>query len=80
MPVYNASKYLNEAIDSILMQSYKDFELIVINDGFKDNSLDILLSYENKDKRIKVINQKNQGVLKTRLELIIIQMVNTLYL
>lgn len=70
MPVYNASSYLTPAIDSILKQDIKDFELIMVNDGSKDNSLDILLNYEAKDKRVKVINNKNQGVLKTRLELI----------
>ena len=42
VPVYNASKYINDCIDSILNQTYKDFELILINDGSSDNSLNII--------------------------------------
>ena len=62
MPVYNTEKYLKEAIDSVLNQSFKDFELICINDGSTDNSPEILENYKKKDKRIKIINQKNQGL------------------
>lgn len=66
VPVYNQEKYIGRCIDSILSQTISDFELILIDDGSKDKSLDILRKYEKKDKRIKVINQKNMGVAKTR--------------
>ena len=61
MPVYNEEKFLDEAIQSILNQTFKDFEFILINDCSTDNSLKIMESY--KDKRIKLINnKKNKGV------------------
>ena len=60
MPVYNGAKYLNESIDSILQQTFSDFEFIIINDGSTDNSLEIIKSYN--DERIVLINQENQGV------------------
>ena len=63
MPVYNAQKYLNKAIDSILAQTYKDFEFIIINDGSTDNSLQIIKKYQKKDKRIIVKNKKNKGIV-----------------
>ena len=64
MPVYNDAPYLNEAIDSILDQSFSNFEFIIINDGSTDNSLEIIKSY--RDKRIILIqNEKNQGIAKT---------------
>ena len=60
MPVYNGEKYVEEAIKSILNQKFTDFELIIINDGSTDNSLNIIQSF--KDRRIKIINQeKNLG-------------------
>lgn len=61
-PVYNTEQYLCQCIDSVLVQSYTNFELILINDGSKDNSLNICNNYELKDKRVKVIHQENQGV------------------
>ncbi|WP_187774863.1 glycosyltransferase family 2 protein [Pedobacter sp. BS3] len=64
MPVYNAEKYLKESIESILNQSYPDFEFIIINDGSTDDSLNIIQSYQEQDKRIKIINQSNQGISK----------------
>lgn len=60
MPVYNAEKYLPQAIESILNQSFSDFEFVIVNDGSTDRSEEIILSY--KDARIKLINQKNGGV------------------
>lgn len=66
VPIYNSEKYISRCIDSILNQSFIDYELILINDGSKDKSLDIIKEYEKKDKRIKVIDQKNEGVSKTR--------------
>jgi glycosyltransferase involved in cell wall biosynthesis len=63
LPVYNADRFLSLAIESILNQTYKNFELIAIDDGSRDNSLDILKKYAKKDKRIKIIhNQKNQNI------------------
>jgi glycosyltransferase involved in cell wall biosynthesis len=61
MSVYNGESYLAEAINSILNQTYKDFEFIIVNDGSTDNTLNIIKSY--KDPRIKIINQGNQGLV-----------------
>lgn len=61
VPVYNAEKYLRRCVDSIIAQTYIDWELIAINDGSVDNSLEILREYEKKDSRIKVIHQENAG-------------------
>ncbi|MDE6218031.1 MAG: glycosyltransferase [Muribaculaceae bacterium] len=64
MPAYNAEKYLREAIDSILSQTYTDFELIIINDGSKDSTKEIILSYT--DPRIVYIeNEQNSGICVT---------------
>lgn len=64
MPVYNGEKYLKGAIDSVFSQTFNDFELIIINDGSSDNSLEIIKSYS--DKRLKLINnEKNQGLIKS---------------
>lgn len=60
-PVYNTEKYLRECIESVLNQSFQDFELILINDGSPDNSYKILEEYEKKDSRIKVITKENEG-------------------
>ncbi|MEO5690820.1 MAG: glycosyltransferase family A protein [Candidatus Saccharimonadales bacterium] len=65
MPVYNAERYLEQAIESILAQSYTDFEFIIINDGSTDKSWDIITSYAEQDPRIKSINQQNKGVVET---------------
>ncbi len=63
MPVYNAEKYLRQAIDSILAQTFTDFELVIVNDGSIDNSERIIKSYT--DKRIVYIKQENQGVARS---------------
>ena len=64
MPVYNCEKFLNRSIDSILNQTFDNFEYIIINDGSTDNSLNIIKSY--KDKRIKIINNsKNIGISRS---------------
>lgn len=61
IPVYNSSKYIKECINSVINQSYKNLEIIIVNDKSTDNSLSIINSF--KDKRIKVINlDKNSGV------------------
>lgn len=61
MPVYNAGKYLSEAIESILAQDFTDFELIAINDGSTDSSAHILEHYQKRDKRVRVYHQVNLG-------------------
>lgn len=64
MPVYNGGKYLREAIDSILCQTFNDFVFLIIDDGSTDNSANIIKSYE--DKRIVfLVNEKNIGISKT---------------
>lgn len=63
MSVYNCEKYLKQSVDSILNQSYKDFEFIIINDGSTDRSREILESY--KDDRIRLFNNKNKGLTKS---------------
>ena len=79
LPVYNAQKYLAEAIESILSQTLKDFELILINDASTDNTLTIINSFKKKDKRIRVIHNKknllmaqslNLGIKKAKADLI----------
>ena len=61
IPVYNTAEYLEKCLNSILCQSLSDIEVICINDGSTDNSLDILNVYAQKDKRIIIVNQKNAG-------------------
>ncbi len=63
MSVYNSEKYLQEAVDSILNQTFKDFEFIIINDGSTDRTKEILESYQ--DHRIILINQENMGLTKS---------------
>ena len=64
VPIYNAEKYLNKCIDSLVNQTKKELEFILVNDGSTDSSEDIIKSY--KDKRIKYFKNKNQGIGKTR--------------
>lgn len=66
IPVYNVEKYLAECLNSVLNQTLDDIELICIDDGSTDGSLELLNEYGCKDKRVKVITQKNMGVGKTR--------------
>ena len=66
IPVYNIEDYISECIESILNQSYANLEIICINDGSKDKSLNIIEYYALKDERIFVINQKNQGLSVAR--------------
>lgn len=66
VPVYNAEKYICRCIDSILNQTYKNFEVILIDDGSTDNSLEILKGYALKDIRLKVLSQKNSGPSSAR--------------
>ena len=66
IPVYNAEKYLNKCIDSILNQSFKDFELLLIDDGSKDLSGKICDKYAEVDERVKVFHIQNGGPAKAR--------------
>ena len=66
IPVYNMEKYLRECLNSVTEQSLKDIEIILINDGSTDNSIQIIREYEQKDSRIVVIDKKNEGVGKAR--------------
>ena len=66
IPVYNMEKYLNRCINSVINQTYKNLEIILVNDGSTDNSADICNYFLNKDSRIKVINKKNGGLSDAR--------------
>lgn len=66
VPVYNVEKYIKQCIESIMAQTYKNLEIILINDGTKDNSGIICDNYAKKDSRIKVIHQKNMGLSGAR--------------
>jgi glycosyltransferase involved in cell wall biosynthesis len=70
MPVYNGERYIKEAIESILDQTFEDFELIIVNDGSNDKTLQIIKQYAAKDERIKVISRQNKGVSASRNEAI----------
>ena len=61
IPVYNVENYLNQCLDSVINQSFKEIEIICVNDGSSDNSLAILESYGKSDDRIRIIDQENQG-------------------
>jgi len=66
VPVYNTEKYLDRCITSIINQTFRDIEILLINDGSTDNSLKILLEYAKKDKRVRIINQVNKGLSAAR--------------
>ncbi len=66
VPVYNSSKHLRKCLDSITNQNIKDFEIICINDGSTDDSLNILVDYQEKNNNIVIVNQKNMGVIEAR--------------
>jgi glycosyltransferase involved in cell wall biosynthesis len=66
VPIYDVASFLPKCIESILNQSFTDFELILVNDGSPDNSHDICLHYQEIDKRIIIINKQNGGLLSAR--------------
>ena len=66
VPIYNVAPWLPRCLDSIIGQTYKNLEILLINDGSTDNSLEICQTYAAKDPRIKVIHQENQGVSAAR--------------
>jgi glycosyltransferase involved in cell wall biosynthesis len=63
IPAFNASEFIAEAVDSVLAQSFKDFEVLIVNDGSTDHTLDVLRDYQSK---VTIINQENQGVSTAR--------------
>ena len=65
-PCYNGSKYIGETIKSVLAQTYKEWEMIIVDDGSKDNSVEILEEFAQKDNRIKLIKQPNGGSANAR--------------
>ena len=66
VPIYNVSKYLDKCLNSLINQTYKNIEIILINDGSTDNSISICLKYKKKDKRIRLYNKKNGGLSSAR--------------
>ena len=67
MPMYNAGKFLSKSIESVLEQTYQNWELLLIDDGSKDDSIDIALAFTEKDSRIFLLkNEQNMGIAKTR--------------
>src|SRR4051812_26679567 len=65
MAVYNGEQYLREAVNSILSQTFKDFEFIIIDDGSTDRSPELLASYARADSRVKLISRPNKGLTKS---------------
>lgn len=65
--IYNAEKYLRQCIESVITQTYSNWELVLVNDGSTDSSLQICESYASKDKRIKIVSQENQGGVAAQL-------------
>lgn len=63
MSVFNGEKYIRESVESILYQSFSDFEFIIIDDGSTDNTLSILKKYEKKDFRVRLISRENKGLV-----------------
>lgn len=68
VPIYNSSAFLRKCIDSLVSQSYKDIEIVLFDDGSRDDSFKICNQYAEKDSRIKVFSRENRGVSQTRLD------------
>ncbi len=66
IPCYNAEKYIEECVKSVIAQDFENWECILINDGSRDNTFDIIKSFESKDERIRVFSQENLGLSATR--------------
>ena len=64
IPTFNRAEFIKRAVDSVLMQAFKDYEIIVVDDGSTDETLEILRDI--KDKRIKIVAQSNRGVAHAR--------------
>ncbi len=68
IPVYNTEKYIGKCIESVIEQTYKNLEILIIIDGATDNSQAIIEQYAKKDDRIKIIKQQNKGIFYTRMK------------
>ena len=66
VPIYNAQQYLPQCLDSILSQTYKNLEILLINDGSSDSSLKICQRYAKQDERVRIFTQENGGSTKAR--------------
>ena len=66
IPAYNAEKYIEQCVNSVIKQTYKQLEIIIVNDGSKDSTLEVLEKLKSKDARIVVLNQKNKGLPAAR--------------
>lgn len=62
LPVYNMERYLSECMESIINQTFSDFEVICIDDGSTDSSPEILKDYKDRDSRVRIITQENMGL------------------
>lgn len=65
-PMYNSAKYVGRTIESVLVQTYSNWEMLIVDDGSKDNSADIVVEYAKRDSRIKLLKQKNAGSAAAR--------------
>ena len=72
VPVYNVAAYLPQCLDSILGQTYRELEIICVNDGSKDRSLELLERYAHKDNRVKVLDKANEGVSRARNDALVV--------
>jgi glycosyltransferase involved in cell wall biosynthesis len=68
VPIYNVEQYLSQCINSIINQTYSNIEIILLDDGSTDNSLNIIKEYASQDKRIKYYSRENKGLLYTRID------------
>lgn len=66
IPVYNSEKTLDACIQSVMRQSFQNFEIVLINDGSEDNSLAMMRMYESQDRRFVVVDKPHEGLLRTR--------------
>ena len=66
VPVYNTAEYLPACLDSILAQTFTDFELLLVDDGSTDNSLQVCETYASRDARIRIFHQKNVLLLQEK--------------
>ena len=66
VPVFNTEKFVSHCLDSLINQTHKDLEIVIVNDGSTDSSGAIINEYANKDNRIIIVNQKNQGLSAAR--------------
>ena len=68
VPIYNISSFIDQCVESLVNQTCKNLEIILVNDGSKDNSLEIIKKWERKDSRIVVVNKTNGGLSSARNE------------